>query len=798
MRKVFLLIVCIVLMINSALIAQIKISGKVVTLENKPLEYAEVILFSEKAIPLINRLTNEKGEFTVDYQKGIYKLEIRQLKQVLFTKNIELNSDFDLGTITVDATNTLETVVISKKKDLVERKIDRLVFNIENTISAVGGDALDALKITPGVLVRNENVTIVGKQSVRVLIDDKMVELGEGDLASFLRSIPADNIKTIEVITTPPAKYDAAGGSGLINIRLKKAQADSWSLSLGSSYLRRYDEGEGAITSNFMYSKNKLSLTSSLNYRDGGETFDYQDYNSFPDELWNTNQRFNRDYKRLNGVLSMQYLAAPSWTLGFQYIANFNKTNSNRNTRSSVYDYHTAVPINDIVSYTTADQKPDFNSVNLFNEFKLDSAGKKIILNLDYFKYSNNDTRPYEGTSVLNNPNAIQYFKGINDNSQRTNNYSGKVDVELPAKLANWNFGGKISVSTTANDIAAFNSGLVNSPITNMPQTAHQFDYSEYVQALYFSGHKKFNNQLQAQIGLRMEATQTKSYNGNLNQSLNTDYTRLFPTVNLSYAPTGNSTYRLSYGRRIARPNFSELNPNVTYITPFLTVEGNQVLRPYFIDNFEFIHSYKNLETKLYYSKESDVFNQIGLPDLETNHIRLIYKNIYNLIRYGLSESFTFNKFKWWNSTNMMNVIYTTAQTIDLSATGVDGFTSFFTSNNDFNLNANKTVLFNLGFEYYFLGTYGIDKIKPFTSTSFAIQYLLLHKDLRINLKANDVFKSDRYRFSSTVAGVYRRSDYYFDTRLVQLSVSYKFGSKKVDVKNRQTGNQEERVRTGN
>ncbi|RZL62008.1 MAG: TonB-dependent receptor, partial [Pedobacter sp.] len=722
MRKVFLSIVFIVFMLNNAVIAQIKIFGKVVALDNLPLEYAEVILFSEKAVPLINRLTNEKGEFNFDYQKGIYKLEIRQFRQVLFSKNLELTSDYNAGTITVDATNTLGGVTISKKKELVERKIDRLVFNIENTISAVGGDALTALKITPGVLVRNESVTIVGKQSVRVLVDDKMLELSEGDLTNFLRSIPADNIKNIEVITTPPAKYDAAGGSGLINIRLKKAQTDAWSLSLGSSYLRRYDEGEAAITSNFMYSKNKLSLTSSLNYRNGGETFYYQDYNAFPTELWNTKQRFNRDYKRLNGVLGMQYLVTTNWNLGFQYIGNFNKTHSNRNTISSVYEHNMNAPFNDITSFTTADQKPNFNSINLFNEFKLDTTGKKIILNLDYFKYANNDTRPYEGTSVVKTPYAIQYFKGINDNSQSTDNYAGKVDVELPTKFANWSTGAKISFSNTTNDIAAFNSGLVNSPIANMPQTTHKFDYHENVQAAYLSGHKKFKNNLEAQIGLRMEATQTKSYDGNLNQSLNTNYTKLFPTVNLAYTPNGNSTYRLSYGRRIARPNFAELNPNVTYVTPFLTVEGNQVLRPYFIDNFEFIYSYRKLESKLYYSIENDVFNQIGLPDLNTNQIRLIYKNIFNLKRYGFSETYTFDKIKWWNSNNLFNINYTTAQTIDLSAIAVDGFTSFVTSNNDFNLNKDKTLLFNLGFEYYFLGAYGIDKIKPFTSTSFAIQ----------------------------------------------------------------------------
>lgn len=798
MRKASLLMMFIVFACCNLLNAQVKISGKVVTIDNSPLEYMEVILLSAEAVPLVTGLTNEKGEFMMTSQKGNYKLEIRQFKQVLYTKQIELMTDFEAGNITVDAINTLGTVVISKKKELVERKIDRLVFNIENTISVAGGDALEALKITPGVSVRNENITIVGKQSIRVMIDDKLLELGTEDLASYLRSIPAANIKNIEVITTPPAQYDAAGGSGLINIKLKKAQIDSWSLSLGSTYLRRSDEGEAAVTSNFMYSKNKLSLSSSLNYRDGGETFNYQDYNAFPNDIWNTKQVFNRNFKRFNGVLGIQYTAADNWMLGFQYIANLNSTHVNRPAKSSVFNAGHAVAFNDILSLNTADQKPQFNSINLFNEFKLDTAGKKILLNLDYFNYANHDTRPYEGTSVMNHPYAIQYFKGINDNTQKTNNYSGKVDIELPAKFANWSTGGKISISNTENYISAFNSGLVSSPITSMPQTSHQFNYNEDIQALYFSGNKKFRNNLEAQIGLRMEATQTSSYNGNTNQALSYNYTKLFPTVNLAYATGGNSTYRFSYGRRVARPNFAELNPNVTYITQFLTVEGNQVLRPYFIDNFEFIYSYKKLESKLYYSIENDVFNQLGIPDVNNNHIRLIYKNIFNLKRYGFSESFTFDKFSWWSSNSMLNVNYTTAETIDLSARGVNGFTSIVTTNNEFNLNRAKTMLFNLSFDYYMLGTYGIDKIQPFTSTSLAIQYLLFHKDLRLNLRANDVFRSDKFRFGSTVNGVHRSSSYYFDTRLVQLAVNYKFGSHKVDVKKRRTGNEEERARTGN
>ncbi|MBD3907254.1 outer membrane beta-barrel family protein [Chryseobacterium muglaense] len=547
-----------------------------------------------------------------------------------------------------------------------------------------------------------------------------------------------------------------------------------------------------------MYNKNKLSLSASFNYRDGGEYHDYRDYNSFPNEFWITRQAFKREYKRLNSVLGLQYAATANWTFGFQYIANTNNAKANRITKSSVYQYENSNPFNEILSEVNASQKPKFNSLNLFNEIKLDSLGKKINVNLDYFNYVNFDTRPYEGTSVRKIPFNIQYFNGINNNQQSTNNFSGKVDIELPTTWANWSTGGKISVSKTENYITAFNSGLVTTLNPDLPQINNQYHYDENVQALYVSGNKKINDQFEAQIGLRMEAIQTKSHSGNRNQSIDNKYTKLFPSINLSYSANKNSTYRFSYSKRIARPNFAELNPNLTYVTPFLSVEGNQVLRPYFVDNFEFFYTYKKLETKLYHSLENDVFNQVGLPYLETSNIRLIYKNIFDIRRYGISQTFTFDKLNWWNSINTLNINYSTAKTTDLMATVANGFTSFFTTNNDFNLNKPQTLLFNFSFDYYMFGNYGIDKIKPFTSTSLALQYLLLGKDLKITLKATDVFKTDRFRFTSIVNGVHRSSDYYFDTRMFQLAINYKFGSKKVNVKKRQTGNEDERARTGN
>jgi hypothetical protein len=139
-----------------------------------------------------------------------------------------------------------------------------------------------------------------------------------------------------------------------------------------------------------------------------------------------------------------------------------------------------------------------------------------------------------------------------------------------------------------------------------------------------------------------------------------------------------------------------------------------------------------------------------------------------------------------------------TSEAVGIPAEGVDGFYTSITSNNEFTLNKDKTLLYNLNLVFSPVATYGVNRIESAGSVSFTFQYLLLNKDLKISLRANDIFRTDKMRFGSTVNGVYRYGNYYSDTRYAQLTLNYRFGSSKVNVKNRETGNADERSRTGN
>ncbi|RUT69555.1 TonB-dependent receptor [Flavobacterium cupreum] len=782
--------------LSNVLTAQVKISGKVVTADHTPVAFAEVLLFANGPLPVKNQITNEKGEFVLEYKAGSYKLKISQFGTILYTKDIELSSDLDLGEILTNNVQELQAVVITQKKEIVERKVDRLVFNIENTISTAGGDALDALKITPGVQIQNESITIAGKSTVRVLLDDKMIELGQEELTNLLKSIPAENIKSIEVITTPPAKYEALGNSGLVNIRLKKAKKDSWNLSLGTGYLQRHHDPEGSTTSNFIYNKNKLSMSASLNYRDGGIYLEQESKIHFADGLWVLNYPLQKKHKMLNGIVSMQYIATPKWVLGFQYLTNLNKTDTDATRSLLIYDNDTNEVTQNITSVGYAFLRPTLHSVNVFNEYKLNPAGGKMLVNVDYFKYKSNDSRPYEGTSEEYNPPKKEFFKGINNNNQNISNFSGKVDFELPVEWANIGFGGKVSFSDTKNLISTFNSDFTDQPVTDLPLEDFDFGYKENVQAVYISGNKKFANNLESQVGLRFENTQAKSYEADVQQSVNNNYNRLFPSFNISYTPQPHSVYRLSYSKRIDRPTFAQLNPNIAYINPFQSIQGNPLLQPAFIDNFEFIYSYKKLESKLYYSHDKNVFMQISTPDPDTNIVRIVTRNIFNMERYGISEIYVFNEFKWWTSNNTADFNYTKSRSLIESTKGIEGYNLKLATNNDFILNDKKTLLLNLNYWYVFPKTEGFVKLDASSSTAVTLQYLL-NDNLRISLKANDIFRTEKINFNPTVNGVYQEYRLYNDSRYIQLYLNYRLGSKKAKIINRNTGNEEERKRVG-
>lgn len=777
--------------------SQIKVSGKLVTTEATTLPITEIVATSKDST--ITKGVIENGNFKILLPKGWCKIQAINSSKVLFSKVLDLISDIDLGAIVVENNTELQTVFVEGKKKLIERKIDRVIFNVENsTASSSGGDALEVLKVTPGVKVQSERVSIIGKSTLSVMVDNKLIPLSELELANYLKSIPSEGIKSIEVITTPPAKYDASGNSGLINIKLKKARENSWSALIGTTYQRR-SSNVASPKALFNFNKNKLTLSSLVNYVVGNKNFYEDEKNYFPLENWDYSSVLTFKFKRIAANLGVEYQLTPTSLVGTQFF--FNKVNQKTpdNPQTLIYDNASTLLLSNVTSIGLEDRAQDFKSLNLYNEILLDTVGKKVTLNFDYFDNYLKLQRNTTGQYIITNPVSTSYFTGDNLNNQLIKNFSGKVDIELPFKFLTLSLGSKISRSITNNDISFYNSGFVSAPIAFYATQKNGFDYTEDIRALYVSGNKKFNSKWESQLGLRVEATQTLGYSVSLDQTTKNRYAKLFPTFYLTYTASENSTFSLSYNKRVSRPGFDILNPNVYAASPFQSVVGNPFLQPAFVDNAELVYTYKNLENKLYFSHEENMFGQLFDPNATTQQIKYINENHLTTNRFGISESYIFDKLKWWTSNNAFDLNFSKSSSSSMLAIeDQKGLSSRVSSSNDFNLNSKKTWLFNLNYWYAFAGIDGITKTLGASSLAATIQHTMLDKNLKFSLKFDDILRSEVERISYTANGVSQNYRAYYDYQGLYFAVTYKFGNKKIKPIDRELGNEDEKGRIGN
>lgn len=690
---------------------------------------------------------------------------------------------------------SVETIVIQKQKKVIERKVDRLIYNVENSTAATGGNALDALKSAPMVRVQNETVSIVGKGEVLIMIDDRLQKIPESELATFLKSIPSDNIKSIEVITSPPAKYEAEGNNGIINIRLKTAKNNSWNASLGTNYTQRFHAGN-SLQGMFNYNHGKLSLQSSLyleqqKLRSNSHTNTY-----YPNELWAMNTLSTTQNKNLGISLGIDYKITDRWTTGLKYLGSFSKETTLGSPLTSRMNSQSSQSDSFISSDTNSSNRPNINSLNWFNTIKIDSSETILTTDFDFFDYKKEDARDFYGSELDMNKQMLPgtYFSALNSNMNSIRNYSGKADLETKLSWADLNFGGRFSFTRTDNTFLAYNkeTGI---PELNTDQS-NTFIYKEYNEALYFSLSRKFNNHWEAKLGLRAEATQTNGFSENRHQSDKNDYIKLFPTAYLTYTMNSNHSLSINYNRRIRRPDFDYLNPFVIRSSPFYYSEGNPYLKPSTIDNLEF--SYINGQkwtSSLYYSKVSDFGQALSILNPETNVTRNTPVNYADTYQIGFSTSYNFSTLKWWNSFTGFNINYQNVKSKVPYTASIDGYNAYLYSNNDFSLNKKKTFSLSVNYGLQLPGRYQIFHISTMNILDVSVKVLCLNKKFSVTLTGTDLLNSQKPLISYRSKGIetnFRNNNY---TRGFRLSLSYRFGNNDLKSKDRTFGNEEERNR---
>jgi len=603
-----------------------KISGQVLGADNKPADGATITLVTAKDSTLIKtELAASDGSFSFERIKdGDYKVVITAVgfknyhSQAISINQQKPELTFPPVTL-IPAGTELKGVSITAQKSFIEHKIDRTVVNVDALISDAGTTALDVLEKSPGVQVdQNGAISLKGK-GVTIFIDDKPTYLSGADLESYLRSLPSSSLDQIELMTNPPAKYDAAGNGGVINIRTKKNKMKGFNGSLNLAYTQgAYGRTNNSF--NFNYRNNRVNVFGMLSYTSTNGYNNLSIYRHYFNDDGSTSSFFNQNtFIRRTGdaytsKIGLDFYQDDKTTWGI-VLNGMTRISANHNLNTSnVLDANSQLDSTIIARNQQHDHFKN-GGINLNYRHQYDKNGHDLTADLDYIAYQTNSNQLFDNSGYLPGGTLESHDLLSGMLPSHIHIFAAKADYTLPLK-GGFKFAAGVKTSFTQTDNLADYYDTVNDTTRPDYGKTNHFIYKENINAAYINLNKNYKR-LSIQAGLRLENTYSSGHQlGNPvipDSSFNRNYTSLFPTLYLSYKldTASDNQFGLNYGRRIDRPYYQDLNPFISPFDKFTYYEGNPYLLPSFTNNIELSHTYKNkITTTLSYSKTNNDVNE--------------------------------------------------------------------------------------------------------------------------------------------------------------------------------------------
>ncbi len=572
-----------------------KVSGTINEAEtNNPVEFATVALNDPNTNkPVDGTIADAKGKFTIKgINNGKYVVAISFIGFETIRREIEItdkNWDADLGTVLLSSTSELlEAVTVEAQKALIEEKVDRMIYNAENDNTAKGGDATDVLKRVPLLTVDLDgNVSIRGSQNIRVLINNRPSTITAGSVADALKQIPADEIKSVEVITSPSSKYDAEGTTGIINIITKKNVLEGATLNVNGSVGNRGSN----LGLRGGYKKGKLGLSLG-----GFGRFGYNTLGSFE----NSQGLIGTDSVTIQSADTRSNSLRANYSFGIDYDFNPKNfiTSSIRLGSRGGKDYQdnlTSISYAGVTPYRQTNQ----NVVT-------DNQSNSIDVNLNFTHLYEKKDRELSFLGLYSIDDGINDFENItfdptdfssirrlkNDNDSYNEEYAFQIDYQTPVLEDQLlEVGGKQTRRKALSNYEYFSANgddpyqtIVNDQLSNI------FNYIQNVSAAYLSytvNLKKYA----FKAGGRYEYTTIDAFFKDEQDIKIPSYGIFVPSVNISKKLANNNMIKAAYNRRIQRPSIRYLNPNIQGSNPLNYTIGNPSLDPEFTNNFELSYS---------------------------------------------------------------------------------------------------------------------------------------------------------------------------------------------------------------
>lgn len=820
MKKAYLFCLSLFCLTSLPLLAQVAERGKITAVilneKNQPVENATVELLKSKDSSLAKTaITDKTGLAELDnIRPGTYLVRTSfvnyatQYSAVVVLSQEQLN--LRLANIVLQpSAKEIGEVVVTARKPFIQRLSDRLVVNVENSIISAGSTAMDVLERSPGVTIdQNDVIAMRGRQGVIIMIDGKPSPLTGAELANYLRGLPSNAIERIDLITNPSARYDAAGNSGIIDIRMKKDQRLGTNGTLTAGYGQGvYAKANAGATANYRDKKINLFGNYNYSYRINMNHL-FLDRNFYTNSVYNggdLKDNFARTPAGFHTVrVGADYFPDKKNIIGFVVTRNSGSFNTTINNNSVVIDAaHQQASTFQTKANNTNDNGNTVANINYKHSFN--TTGKELTVDADYGEYSSsaltsNATKYYNLNGGLLQPDYL-----LNGDQQgKLILRTAKADYSHPlAQGARFETGIKTSYVSSDNDAKFFDMSS-GTPVDDVNKT-NRFFYKEYNNAAYFNFSKEFKK-FNLQLGLRAEHTHLKTQQVKGAIFFDSSYLQLFPSAYFNYKIKDDQTLGISVSRRIDRPGYSQLNPFLFLIDVTTYSTGRPSLLPQFTWAYELNYTVKGINFSASYShtknnqniaiaRFKDVFPNIPQMDNVTVQIPI---NLSSSDYYGLSVAAPVRVNSRWNMINNANLYYNHFNGSLGATTLNNGKPAFdYRMNNTFTLGKGWVTELNGNFTTG--GQYGFMVQDPLWGIAVGVQKSMLKNKGTLRLNVTDIFWTNLPKAVITYTNYIEKWHAKRETRVATLSFTYRFGKNTVQAaRRRTTASEEERQRAGN
>jgi hypothetical protein len=766
---------------------EVSLSGKVMNQQQQGLDLATVNLLHAGDSSIVKTVFPDgEGNFKLpSVVPGEYILSVVLVGYEDAVSKVTVaqgDADKTLPTIILTPANkVLAEVAVTAQRPLVERKPDMLVVNVENSALAAGNTAIDILERSPGVTVdKDDNISLMGKQGVTVMIDGKQTYLSAEQLANFLRSTDGNSIKSIELITSPSSKYDASGTAGMINIVLKKNRmaGTNGTLTVGTGYGFGHKANTSLNLNHKVGRMNVFGTYSYMNNRGGNEIDIFRSIvaGSARTDFQQTTE-FNRHYRNHNYRAGIDYNTSDRNIIGF-LVSGYASGNDNDNSSNTFIGQTVAVPDSTLTTSSLFDGSYSSFAVNLNNQFTIDSNGRKLAADVDISRFSNHNEANYNNTFYL--PSGDMKNEPLLSRSDMPTIIDirvAKVDYTHPfGKNNKMETGLKYSNVTSDNDMRFEN--MVGGSWQNDVGRTNHFLYEEQVAAAYVN----YSTQLGkfgVQAGLRSEYTISDGNSITLDNRIKRDYLDFFPSVFLNYKVSDDHQLGISYNKRINRPNYGNLNPFEYFLDQYTSEQGNPYLRPEYTHAFEFSYSLmQKYHLSAGYNRTNDVIAESMNQDEVTKRTWVTRDNLAKQEVWFANLNMPVKVMKWWNTNTNINAFYM----------GFDGplngeylkqgqFAWQLRSNHTFNILSTLTAETSVNYQSSLI--YSIYHIGAQWSIDAGLSKSFYSKKANLKLSVSDIFDTRiqdvRTRYANLNAVINQKNE----TRVARLTFTYNFGNMK-------------------